>query len=300
MSRRPAGAPAGRATAAAAAALLLLGAGARPAPAREAPGRPDASGPVGERGSRAAFGPGDTASAAPSRSLFRTSDVPYAGLVLGAPLLVEPLEGFERGVRSHTPSDPAGFDRAFVDAGNVAGNVFVDLGLAAAAWGGGRLAGSARFERAGRDAVEALVAADAVAVGGKVLLGRGRPYATSDPDRFSPLAFHEADQSYPSGHATRVFALAAVAVGDFPDQRWLPWVAWPAATAVAASRVVGKSHWVTDVAAGAALGILSSRVVLRLNARTRPGRPRPERRAASLVLVPVAGGAGAALDLPLR
>lgn len=251
----------------------------------------------------------DTASARPP--LFTRSDLPWAGVVFGGVLLIEPLEGFERTVRAHTPSRPTGFDRAFVDAGKVAGHPLVDAGVALAAWGGGKLAGSPRLERAGLDAVETLVAADAVLVGGKVLLGRRRPEVTDDPDQFRPIAFHESSQSYPSGHATGAFALAAVAVGDFPDQRWLPWVAWPAAGAVAASRVVGRKHWVTDVAAGAALGILSARVVLRFNAGSRrasrggdaaagePDSGGPPRRAPSLMLLPVPGGAGASLDIPL-
>ena len=269
------------------------------------PGRPRLALPDGTPLPRA-----DTASGAPP--LFTRSDLPWAGVVFGGVLLIEPLEGFERTVRAHTPSEPTGFDRAFVDAGEVAGHPLVDAGVALAAWGAGRLAGSTRLERAGLDAVETLVAADAVLVGGKVLLGRRRPEVTDDPDQFRPISFHESSQSYPSGHATGAFALAAVAVGEFPGQRWLPWVAWPAAGAVAASRVVGRKHWVTDVAAGAALGILSARVVLRFNAgrrraargggRAAPGETdagHPARRAPSLVLLPVPGGAGASLDIPL-
>lgn len=254
---------------------------------------------VGPAPARAQSSPADSSGASARPSLFRTSDLAYAGVVFGGVLLIEPLEGFERSVRSHTPADPTGFDKTFVNAGDVAGSPYLDVGLALAAWGGGTLAGSHRVAKAGLDAVETLVAADAVLLGGKILLGRRRPYATSDPDQFSPLAFHEVNQSYPSGHAARAFALAAVAVADFPDQHWLPWVAWPAAAATAASRVVGRDHWVTDVVAGAALGILSTRVVLRFNERKGRGGSALERRAPSFALLPVPGGAGAVLDIPL-
>lgn len=248
----------------------------------------------------AGSGQDTTATSHRGGSPFRTSDVAYGAVAFGSVFLIEPLEGFERSVRAHTPSSPSGFDAAFVDGGGVAGNAFADLGVAVAAWGGGKLLGSPRFERAGLDAVESLVVADALLLGGKVLFGRARPSVTSDPDEFHPLDFHEAHQSFPSGHATRAFVLAAVAVGDFPEQRWLPWVAWPVAAATAASRVVGRDHWVTDVVSGAALGILSSRVVIRFNASRRAGGSSPERRAASLSLVPVAGGVGAVLDVPLH
>jgi len=290
-----------------AAAVVSLGVGVRPVRAAAIP----AAVPDAFRTAAPLLLP-DTASGRRAPPLFTASDLPWAGVVLGGVLLIEPLEGFERTVRAHTPSRPTGFDHAFVDVGKVAGHPLVDVGVALAAWGGGKLAGSPRVERAGLDAVETLVAADAVLLGGKVLLGRRRPDVTDDPDQFRPISFHEPSQSYPSGHATRAFALAAVAVGDFPDQRWLPWVAWPAAGAVAVSRVVGRKHWVTDVAAGAALGILSARVVLRFDAgrggvargadRAAPGEADagdPARRGPFLALLPVPGGAGASLDIPL-
>lgn len=301
MSRRVGCARGSAVLAAAATALAALLGPAVPARAQSVPARAQVA-PARTRSTparaRSAAAP-DSADSRDHPPLFRASDLPYAGVVFGGVLLIEPLEGFERGVRSHTPSDPTGFDKTFVDAGDVAGSPYLDVGLALAAWGGGKLAGSPRIARAGLDAVETLVAADAVLLGGKILLGRRRPYATSDPDEFSPLAFHEVNQSYPSGHAARAFALAAVAVADFPDQRWVPWVAWPAAAATAASRVVGRDHWVTDVVGGAALGILSTRVILRLDARRGHDRSALERRAPSFALLPVPGGAAAVLDLPL-
>jgi hypothetical protein len=132
-------------------------AGAPASRARAPSGRPAAA----ARGGRAA----PDGSARPSRSLFRTSDLPYAGVGFGSVLLSEPLEGLERGIRSHTSADPSGFDAAFVDAGDVAGHALVDLGLSAGVWVGGKLAGSSRFERAGLHALETLVASDAVLLG---------------------------------------------------------------------------------------------------------------------------------------
>jgi len=46
----------------------------------------------------------------------------------------------------------------------------------------------------------------------------------------------------------------------------VPFLVYPVATATAVSRVVGRKHWVTDVVAGAAIGLFSSKVVGRLNA----------------------------------
>ena len=57
--------------------------------------------------------------------------------------------------------------------------------------------------------------------------------------------------SFPSGHAAAAFAVATVLATKFPRARW-PILA--VAVAIAASRIVRGSHYLTDVAAGAALG----------------------------------------------
>jgi membrane-associated phospholipid phosphatase len=76
-------------------------------------------------------------------------------------------------------------------------------------------------------------------------------------------------RSFPSGHATTVFAAAAFA--------WalLPWagarlLALAAATLVALSRIVVGAHWPLDVLCGAALGWLGTGAALHLVARRRP------------------------------
>ncbi len=60
--------------------------------------------------------------------------------------------------------------------------------------------------------------------------------------------------SFPSGHATLVFAAAAVLVmSRLP--RWLRWGSVALAAAVAISRVAVGHHWPTDVIGGAVLGL---------------------------------------------
>ncbi len=59
------------------------------------------------------------------------------------------------------------------------------------------------------------------------------------------------DLSFPSGHATLAFGLAAVMSYLSPQTRWL-WIAW--AGLCAWSRVIMQAHFYADVAAGAAIG----------------------------------------------
>jgi membrane-associated phospholipid phosphatase len=72
------------------------------------------------------------------------------------------------------------------------------------------------------------------------------------------------NSSFPSGHTTAAFAVATVFAHRYRRHRWVPWVAYGAATAVGFSRVTLQSHFPSDVFLGAALGFsISKFVVLR-------------------------------------
>lgn len=67
--------------------------------------------------------------------------------------------------------------------------------------------------------------------------------------------------SFPSGHAAKVFMgaeLVRIEYGD--DYPWLAVGAYTIATATGALRVYNNHHWISDVIAGAGVGILSARI----------------------------------------
>jgi hypothetical protein len=67
--------------------------------------------------------------------------------------------------------------------------------------------------------------------------------------------------SFPSGHTAIAFMGAHVLYREYRDQS--PWIGvggYAAATATGLLRVVNKAHWVSDVVAGAGIGILSAEV----------------------------------------
>jgi membrane-associated phospholipid phosphatase len=112
-----------------------------------------------------------------------------------------------------------------------------------------------------------------VAAGTSALLkeafGRARPdESPDDSDDLAPFSGH---RSFPSGHTTVAFALAA-GLDQETEAGWVPWVAYPAAALVGWSRVRDNRHWTSDVVAGAVLGTVVGRHVVKFEQRlTRPG-----------------------------
>lgn len=76
----------------------------------------------------------------------------------------------------------------------------------------------------------------------------GRIYRHADP------------HSFPSGHAARAFLLATIAWGLGPA--WLAVVLWLWAPLVALARVAMGVHFLSDILAGAVLGIVVAWLVL--------------------------------------
>jgi membrane-associated phospholipid phosphatase len=101
-----------------------------------------------------------------------------------------------------------------------------------------------------------LALAAAAAEGLKFALGRERPGVAADAYRFDPFTF---DGGFPSGHATMAFAMAASLADDI-DRGWATAGLYAAATAVAASRVYDREHWVSDVAGGALAGVAAAKL----------------------------------------
>lgn len=92
----------------------------------------------------------------------------------------------------------------------------------------------------------------------KHLVGRPRPkFMHSGQFALSPVTGSGWD-SFPSGHAAASFALAAVFAARFPRVRW--WL-FALAGAIAFSRVLRGSHFLTDVVGGAVIGYMVGAVV---------------------------------------
>jgi membrane-associated phospholipid phosphatase len=83
----------------------------------------------------------------------------------------------------------------------------------------------------------------------------------------------EDNLSFPSGHASNAFALAAVAEQHYGWKAGLP--AYTLASLVAVSRLQRNKHYLSDVMAGATLGYMVGHTVVRVNGKPLAARAGP-------------------------
>jgi undecaprenyl-diphosphatase len=92
----------------------------------------------------------------------------------------------------------------------------------------------------------------------KHLVGRPRPDTATV---LATLGSHVMENdSFPSGHATSVFAVATVFAAFYPRFRW---PLYALAAAVAVGRVYLERHYVSDILAGAVIGMAIASILLR-------------------------------------
>jgi membrane-associated phospholipid phosphatase len=129
----------------------------------------------------------------------------------------------------------------------------VPLGLAVV----GLVSHNPRLTGAAKRIGASLLLAGAATTGAKELFGRPRPEQSLDADGFEPFS---GQASLPSGHTAMAFALAT----SLSDEIHRPWATvglYGMATAVGWSRINDNRHWLSDVAAGAVIGITSSKLI---------------------------------------
>jgi membrane-associated phospholipid phosphatase len=122
----------------------------------------------------------------------------------------------------------------------------------------GRFAPQGRFRAASYDFAQALIVTEIYTGALKYSVRRERPDGSDS-------------LSFPSGHASAVFTLATVADRHYGWKVGVP--AYLLASGIGLSRVEKSKHYLSDVLAGATLGIVVGRTVTRVNDE-RPGRQR--------------------------
>jgi len=126
-----------------------------------------------------------------------------------------------------------------------------------ATYAGGRLAHHEPTIETGRAMMEALLFTDLIAGVGKAAFGRDGPDDARASDWFS---FDDSGR-FPSGHTARAFTLATVLAER--HGKVAAWISYPLATLVGLSLIDSEDHWASDSFAGAALGYVVGRAVVR-------------------------------------
>jgi membrane-associated phospholipid phosphatase len=197
------------------------------------------------------------AAAAQDRGRHEALEWSGAAVVFAGALL---LDGPARGTLS-TRADTTIPRAAYL--ADVLGRPTTYLPVLAGMLGTGLATGDRDVSRGAVNTAAALLVAEAGTRGLKFAVGRARPDTPgSDGDEFRLLTRNGEWSSFPSGHATTAFAMAA-AVDHHTHDGWTTALAYGAATAVGWARVRENRHWTSDVVAGALVGSFLSEVTLR-------------------------------------
>jgi len=140
----------------------------------------------------------------------------------------------------------------------------------AAVFIGGRFAHGGRFRAASYDMLVAAATNGAFTLALKQAVQRERPNGANS-------------LSFPSGHSSNAFAMAAVLQGHYGKKVAIP--AYALAAVVGLSRLRLDQHWLSDVFAGATLGYITGKATVRANSRSMDG----DTTRTSILLTPMLG-----------
>ena len=155
---------------------------------------------------------------------------------------------------------------------STAGGLRVVLPATIGLFAAGRLAEGGRFRAFTYDATQALVVNTVYTSALKAVSSRTRPDGSDS-------------LSFPSGHTSTAFAWATVANAHYGWKVGVP--SYVAAGAIGLSRVTTDKHHLSDVIAGAAIGYVTGRTVVRVN-----GEPIGRKRTFALHPMTDAAGGG--------
>ena len=173
----------------------------------------------------------------------------WAGAGAGMAAAVHPLDS----TANENLSGP--FLDGFFKPGAILGETYTLLPVAATIYGIGRAKNNPKVSHMGSDLIQSILVAQLMTVTMKYTVRRERPDGSGA-------------NSFPSGHAADTMAFATALERHFNWKFYLP--AYTAATYVAISRLHDNRHFASDVAAGAAVGIIAGRTVTRTGHRPFP------------------------------
>ena len=177
-----------------------------------------------------------------------------AAIAVGAVGVVSVIDhGVDDWAQDHRSSRSDQVARVFRNGGRPALVFGIPGGMLAA----GVISGRPALRRGGGRVLASVVTAGLATGALKEMTGRFRPDNTTDQYVFRPFSNHDA---FPSGHATLAFALATSLSAEI-QRPWATALLFAGATGTAWSRLNDHKHWLSDVLAGATVGITAGNVI---------------------------------------
>ena len=146
------------------------------------------------------------------------------------------------------------------------GNANIIRPMAAILFVGSLTSGDIYFQDAAFTSLESIVLANLLTNTLKLVVGRARPHADLGPNSLRPFG---GDRSFPSGHATTVFAFTTPWVLYYPGIASGSLFVLGVGTAVV--RMADEYHWFSDVLGGALIGFGTGYLLSRRHQRLTGG-----------------------------
>ncbi len=169
-------------------------------------------------------------------------------------------------------------------AGKYYGEVVPAVSLSAGIYAAGLIFKERSVSLTGRLLAESLLYAGTINILLKMLFSRARPYNDKGNTDFGNYNFNNDYYSLPSGHTTVAFTVSTV-LAERINNIYATIGLYGLAALTAYQRIYSDNHWFSDTILGAAIGVVISRAVVKLNESDPYEDQLPE-----LTLFPVEGG----------
>ena len=210
----------------------------------------------------------DTKSIITSPSRWEKSDWLTATLVMGTTLCLyvfdEDVRDFVQDNRSNTSDDIASFMKVFGDYRYI----LPPLGIF---YIYGHHTKNKRALRTALLGLESFVISSAFTLVIKFSGHRHKPNSGDSPRKWDGSGLSTSNLSFPSGHSQTAFSIATVIASEYNEYRFIPPLAYGAATLCSLSRVNDDEHWASDVFFGSALGYFTAKAIIRFHDNKKGG-----------------------------
>jgi hypothetical protein len=146
-------------------------------------------------------------------------------------------------------------------------------GLITALYASGEISDSKSLRKTSLLSLEGWITSGIIVLGFKAIVGRARPQTGESSHSFHPFSLRSSFNSFPSGHASSVFAVATT-IADQSEKTSVDVLSYSLATLVAISRVHDKKHWASDVFIGSVIGYVVAKKICSLNRKNDSGKLR--------------------------